>query len=132
MTIFAVCLAIFAALWLRAYPDNEHNPPAEGWMLALVLLLIAHAVGGCAVDAEPQRYTCSVIYRCAGAADLEARLAMPCATSQAEAEQLATDAAIAHATELCGAADAWATVRPLCTLYDPATACELTDDVAEQ
>lgn len=136
MTILGVAAAIFFAFWLRSYPihgaDGDNGAPWGAYLYVISVLALLHLLGACAVEAEPQRYTCTVVYRCAGAADLEARLAMPCATSEAEAEQLATDAAIVHAEELCGAADAWATVRPLCTLYDPATACELTDDVAEQ
>lgn len=100
------------------------------------LIILALLLAGCAVDApEPQLYTCAVLYRCVGAETMSARIAMPCASSEDEADALATDAMIAAMPEACPSG--WMHVRPLCELYDPVTECPaedpaLTDDVAEQ
>lgn len=100
------------------------------------LIVLALLLAGCAVDEQPpQVYTCTVLYRCTGAPVMNARIALPCASSEDEADERAADAMIAAMPEACPMG--WQYVRPLCEPYDPATSCAaedpaLTTDVAEQ
>lgn len=89
------------------------------------LILIALTVAGCATDAtdvEPRVYTCTILYRCVGDANISARLALPCAYDLDEAQDLATDAGLQAVSEVCP--DSWQYVRPMCAEYKPATTCE--------
>jgi hypothetical protein len=90
-------------------------------------LAAALALVGCAVDAptEPELYTCTIVYRCAGAEQLSAAIALPCAFDLEDALERATAAGIEAAGTRCSAP--WQSVRPLCSRYEPAETCAVTE-----
>lgn len=104
------------------------DPPRRKPRLPRAIALVAAlALVGCAVDErpEPQLYTCTIVYRCAGAEQLSAALALPCAYDLEDALERATAAGIEAAHVRC--VPPWQYVRPLCSLYQPAESCEVTE-----
>lgn len=85
-------------------------------------LIIAVVLAGCAVDAEPQLYTCTIVYRCATDPTPSAAVGFSCAADDDEANQRITDAAWAVIAARCEIR-ALQYVRPLCSVYQPAEAC---------
>lgn len=87
--------------------------------LAVLALLLV----GCVDEPAPQLYTCTMVYRCTGAEQLNAAIALPCAVDHEDAQEQATVLGIEAAAERCPGGS-WVSVRPLCDEYRPATSCE--------
>lgn len=89
-----------------------------------LIIMALVAMAGCATDdtTEPRVYSCTILYRCVGDANITARLAMPCAGDLDEATDLAMEAGFQAVDEACP--DSWQYVRPMCAEYQPATTCE--------
>jgi hypothetical protein len=85
-------------------------------------IVAALALVGCVNEQPPQLYTCAVLYRCTGGANLEAALTLPCAVDPDDALEQAEATGIAAALERCPSG-AWQSVRPLCSAYKPAESC---------
>lgn len=88
-------------------------------IVAGVIAILVWLCSGCAVEDEPRVYTCTILYRCAGATDVSARFALPCASSEDEAE----DKVDALVPEAVSCPETWQYTRVSCETYEPFTKC---------
>ncbi len=90
------------------------------------MMILVAMMTGCMYgdnEAGPETYTCVLLYRCEGAEVMNARLALPCAGDEYEAEDKAMESAITAADEGCGEGQ-WMSVQARCERYEPGEACE--------
>lgn len=128
IAVHAIVLANVLVWGIGCATVRMIDPPRPRSRLPRAIVLVAAlALVGCAVDdrPEPQLYTCTIVYRCEGAEQLSAALALPCAFDLEDALERATDAGIEAAHTRCTAP--WRFVHPICELYKPAESCTLSE-----
>ena len=81
------------------------------------ILMLTLLAAGCAEEPQASRpYSCTIIYRCVGDADLSARVGNVCAVDGEEAVDLGTELGYKAVAEGCP--NGWMYIRPLCSPED--------------
>ncbi len=93
--------------------------------IVVICALLAWLQAGCGDNAEPDHaFTCTLLYRCNGDANITARISVECAGDVDEAQDNATEHALEAVDVACPSS--WQYVRPLCQPQMPVTACDLS------